>query len=184
MNENNLETAILGGGCFWCVEAVFEGLTGVISVMPGYAGGDSPIGKAHPTYEQVSGGETGHAEVIKVEFDPSRISYKNLLTVFFATHDPTTLNRQGNDVGTQYRSMILYTTEGQKNQAQDFIKELGAGVVTEVKHLDKFYEAENYHREYYRKNPDQAYCQLVINPKIEKLKKQFSNLLKSHHKNN
>ena len=172
------ETAVFGGGCFWCTEAVYEELRGVISVMPGYAGGQT----LNPTYESVSSGKTGHAETIKVEFDPLLISYEDLLTVFFATHDPTTLNRQGPDTGTQYRSMILYTNEKQKHQAEDFINKLnedGKKVVTELKPLDKFYEAEDYHKHFYKNNPDKPYCQIVINPKIDKLKERFNDLLKS-----
>jgi peptide-methionine (S)-S-oxide reductase len=174
-----LQRAIFGGGCFWCTEAVFAGLKGVHSVMPGYAGGVTP----NPTYESVSSGKSGHAEVIKIEYDSSQISFKDLLTVFFATHDPTTLNRQGADVGTQYRSLILYTTNEQKQEAEDFINDLDQGapqkVVTELKPFEKFFEAEAYHREYYQKNSDAPYCQVVISPKLEKLKKKFSELLKS-----
>lgn len=172
------ETAIFGGGCFWCTEAVFERLKGVGEVMPGYAGGTMP----NPTYEQVCSGKTGHAEVLRVDFDPEKISYKDLLTVFFATHDPTTLNQQGSDVGTQYRSIILYTSEQQKEAAEKFIDELnvaGEQVVTELKPLEKFYEAEAYHHHYFQNNPDQAYCRVVINPKLEKLKTKFANLLQS-----
>lgn len=171
------ETAIFGGGCFWCTEAVFESLRGVTSVMPGYAGGSTQ----HPTYEEVCTGETGHAEVIRVEFDPSIISYQDLLTVFFAAHDPTTLNRQGNDVGTQYRSIILYTNDRQKQDAEAFIAKLdedGANVVTEVVPLGTFYEAEPYHHHYFLNNPDKAYCQLVINPKLGKVRKRFDQLVK------
>jgi peptide-methionine (S)-S-oxide reductase len=173
--------AIFGGGCFWCTEAVFDSLNGVISVMPGYAGGTSP----NPTYESVCAGKTGHAEVIKIEFDPTRIAYKDLLTVFFATHDPTTANRQGNDVGTQYRSIILYANDVQKKEAEKFIETLNASdpggkpVVTELKSLEKFYEAENYHRQYYKNNSYQPYCQVVISPKIAKLEKEFKNILKN-----
>ena len=177
--EPKTEIAILGGECFWCVEAVFEGLKGVLSVVPGYAGGT----KSNPTYEQVSGGQTGHAEVIKIEFDPARISYKDLLAVFFAAHDPTTANRQGSDVGSQYRSIILYANENQKRQAELFIKNFNEipdnkPAVTELKPLEKFYEAEDYHHHYFLKNPSQAYCQLVINPKLEKLREKFEDLLK------
>ena len=170
-------TAVFGGGCFWCTEAVFERLEGVVSVMPGYAGGNIK----DPNYEEVCSGKTNHAEVIKIEYDPSMISYGDLLTVFFATHDPTTLNRQGADVGTQYRSMILYTDESQKAQAEEFIKKLnesGPKVVTELKSFESFYEAEEYHREYYRNNSSAPYCQIVINPKLEKLEERFSQLLK------
>lgn len=174
------ETAVFGGGCFWCTEAVFGKLKGVISVMPGYAGGS----KANPTYEEVCGGKTGHAEVVKVEYDSDKISYQDLLTVFFTTHDPTALNRQGNDVGEQYRSVIFYTTDEQKLLAEDFIKKLnesasdGDPIVTEAKPLANFYEAENYHRDYYAKNPKNAYCQVVINPKLNKVQEKFSELLK------
>lgn len=149
--------------------------------MPGYAGG----AKLNPTYEQVCNGTTGHAEVIQVEYDPTQISYEDLLTVFFAVHDPTTLNKQGNDVGTQYRSIILFTTDEQKKQAQKFIKKLsedefrGRTIVTEIRSLDTFYPAEEYHRKYYRNNPNQSYCQLIIDPKVEKLKKKLSSLLKT-----
>ena len=182
--KQTAEVAIFGGGCFWCTEAVFDELRGVLSVMPGYAGGSAK----NATYEQVCSGETGHAEVIRIEFDPSQISYKDLLTVFFATHDPTTLNRQGNDVGTQYRSIVLYASAEQKREAEQFIKELnkslphGRPVVTEVKPLGDFYEAEEYHRKYYANNPYQPYCQVMIPPKLQKLHKQFAELLKSHGK--
>lgn len=176
------EVAVFGGGCFWCTEAVFDELRGVISVMPGYAGGT----KKNPTYEEVCGGRTGHAEVIRIEFDPSQIAFKDLLTVFFATHDPTTLNRQGNDVGPQYRSIVLYANEEEKSEAENFIKELndsaafGKPVVTEVKPLGEFYKAENYHQKYYANNSYQPYCQVIISPKLGKLHKQFTQLLKSH----
>lgn len=168
------------------MEALFRELRGVISVMPGYAGGPSTSSGQAPAYEEVCSGKTGHAEVIKIEYNPEEISYKDLLTVFFAMHDPSTTNRQGNDVGPQYRSIILYTNEEQKKEAEDFIKNLNASsmegkpIVTEVRPLDKFHEAEEYHRDYYQKNPTQAYCQIVINPKLEKLQKEFSELLKSH----
>jgi len=180
----NTEAAVFGGGCFWCTEAVFDELRGVVSVMPGYAGGSVK----NPTYEQVCGGGTGHAEVIRIEFEPSQISFKDLLTVFFATHDPTTLNRQGNDVGSQYRSTILYADEEQKQEAERFIKDLnetkafGKPVVTTVERLGEFYEAEDYHRKYYANNPYQPYCQFMIPPKLQKLHKQFAELLKSHAK--
>ncbi len=182
--KQKTEVAVFGGGCFWCTEAVFDELRGVVSVMPGYAGGSVK----NPTYEQVCSGRTGHAEVIRIEFDPSRITYTDLLTVFFATHDPTTLNRQGNDVGTQYRSIILYRSEEQKREAESFIKELndssahGKPVVTEVKPHDEFYEAEEYHRKYYENNSYRPYCQVIISPKLHKVHKQFTELLKSHSK--
>jgi peptide-methionine (S)-S-oxide reductase len=175
------QIAVFGGGCFWCTEAVFEELKGVGAVMPGYAGGTVK----DPTYDQVSSGETGHAEVTRVEYDPSQISYHDLLTVFFATHDPTTLNRQGNDVGTQYRSAIFYTTAEQKIEAEQFIKELtsqdpaGHPIVTEVMPLTVFYEAEDYHQQYFKLNASAGYCQVIIEPKVEKLQKQFAELLKS-----
>jgi peptide-methionine (S)-S-oxide reductase len=173
-----IRTAVFGGGCFWCTETVFERLKGVISVMPGYAGGAA----ANPTYEQVCSGRSGHAEVVRIEYDPNMVSFEDLLTVFFSTHDPTTLNRQGNDVGTQYRSIFFWDTEDQKREAQDFIKHLERsgefpGIVTEIKPLETFYEAEDYHREYYRRNTNQPYCQFVISPKVEKLQKRFRELL-------
>ncbi|MBI4528206.1 MAG: peptide-methionine (S)-S-oxide reductase MsrA [Deltaproteobacteria bacterium] len=183
MNDKT-EIAVFGGGCFWCTEAVFDELRGVVSVMPGYAGG----AVKNPSYEQVCSGESGHAEVIRIEFNPSQITYRDLLAAFFATHDPTTLNRQGADVGTQYRSIVLYANEEQKREAETFIEELngsstyGQPVVTEVKPLEEFYEAEEYHRKYYAANSYQPYCQIVISPKLHKIQKQFTDLLKSHHK--
>ncbi|HJV33019.1 MAG TPA: peptide-methionine (S)-S-oxide reductase MsrA [Patescibacteria group bacterium] len=176
------ESAVLGGGCFWCTESIFKELKGVVSVAPGYAGGEMP----EPTYEQVCGGDTGHAEVIRVEFDPAAISFSDILQVFFATHDPTTLNRQGNDVGTQYRSIILYADAKQKSEAETVIAELkasggygGREVVTELKPLEKFWEAEAYHRDYYAKNRgENPYCQLVIDPKLKKFREKFRSLLK------
>jgi peptide-methionine (S)-S-oxide reductase len=181
---NDRQTAVFGGGCFWCTEAVFAELRGVISVMPGYTGGTTPS----PTYEQVCTGETGHAEATRVIFDPSQISYHDLLTVFFATHDPTTLNRQGNDVGTQYRSAIFYTTPEQEAEAEKFIAELtasdpdGRPIVTEVMPLGEFYDAEDYHRQYFKNHPGAGYCQVIIEPKVEKLQKQFATLLKEKSK--
>jgi peptide-methionine (S)-S-oxide reductase len=182
MNDPRSAVAVFGGGCFWCTEAVFDELRGVKSVASGYAGGSTK----NPTYEEVCGGRTGHAEVIKIEFDPGEIAFKDLLTVFFATHDPTTLNRQGNDVGTQYRSAIFYANEEQKREAEAFIKELndskafGKSVVTTLEPLGEFYEAEDYHQKYYVNNPYQPYCQYMIPPKLNKLHKQFGALLKSH----
>lgn len=175
------QTAIFGGGCFWCTEAVFQMLRGVSSVASGYAGGSTE----NPTYEQVSSGRTGHAEVIKIEFDPSQIAYKELLTVFFATHDPTTPNRQGNDVGTQYRSIVLYTNEEQRSDAEQYIAELQKDfgktrVVTEIEPLDTFYDAEDYHKEYYLRNQMNPYCQALINPKLTKVKEKFKALLKKN----
>ncbi len=188
--DKNLKTAIFGGGCFWCTESVFKMLRGVVSVVPGYAGGEgsasggSVLAGRAPTYEEVSRGDTGHAEVIKIDYDPSQIKFEDLLTVFFASHDPTTINRQGADVGTQYRSIILYTDESQKEVANKFIAELNASspsgtpIVTEVEVLKQFYPAEEYHLDYYARNQDAPYCQIVINPKLEKVQKQFADLLK------
>lgn len=177
MTHMNTGTAVFGGGCFWCTEAVFDMLRGVKSVVPGYAGGKT----VKPSYEAVCTGETGHAEVIKVDFDPSVISYDDLLTVFFAAHDPTTRNRQGNDVGTQYRSIILYADETQRKAAAAFITKLNADgkkVVTDLVPLETFYEAESTHHRYFEKNPDKAYCQLVINPKLENVRERFQELMK------
>ena len=172
------EIAVFGGGCFWCTEAIYQELEGVLEVWPGYAGGTTP----NPSYEAVCSGRTGHAEGIKIEFEPEKISYQTLLTVFFGTHDPTTLNRQGNDAGTQYRSIILTTTPEQKKVAEAYIKEaqkeVGEPIVTEIKPLETFYEAEDYHKNYYARNVLQPYCQFVINPKISKLKEKFRELLK------
>lgn len=180
MTKEN-EIAVFGGGCFWCAEAVFESLKGVVSVAPGYAGGHVE----NPTYDQVSSGKTGHAEVIKIEFDPSKITYRELLVVFFASHDPTTPGRQGDDVGEQYRSIILYANEEQKRQAEKIIEEInnrkgGELVVTQVEELKEFYEAEDYHKQYYLKHKTAPYCELVINPKLEKVQNQFAKILKSH----
>lgn len=172
------EKAVFGGGCFWCMEAVFKMLKGVKVVKPGYAGGS----REDATYEKVSSGKTGHAEVTYIEYDPSEVKYQDLLTVFFASHDPTTLNRQGNDVGPQYRSIIFYTTEAQKAEAERFIKELDA--ITELEPFKDlpaqagFYEAENYHRNYYESHKDAPYCQIIINSKLEKVQKDFANLIK------
>ncbi len=176
------EIAVFGGGCFWCTEAVFKMLKGITSVLPGYAGGTTK----NPTYEQVSSGNTGHTECVQVEFNTSEITYHDLLTVFFGSHDPTTPNRQGNDVGTQYRSAIFYTTPEQKTTAESFIKELndsnkeGRPIVTEVVPLDIFYVAENYHQDYFANHKDAPYCEIIINPKLEKVVKQFGNLLKDN----
>ncbi len=178
----NQETIVFGGGCFWCTEAVFKMLKGVVEVMSGYAGGTTP----NPTYESVSTGKTGHAEVIRITYDPSQVSFDDLLTVFFATHDATTLDRQGPDIGSQYRSVILYTNDKQKESSENKIKEInssnpaGRPIVTQVQLLDKFYPAEEYHRDFYAKNPSQAYCQLIINPKLEKVQKDFADLLKTN----
>ncbi|HEU0022278.1 MAG TPA: peptide-methionine (S)-S-oxide reductase MsrA [Dehalococcoidia bacterium] len=175
------EIAVFGGGCFWCTEAVFAELKGVLAVNPGYAGGHTE----NPTYRQVCRENTGHAEVIKVQFDPDQITYNRLLEVFFATHDPTTLNRQGADIGTSYRSIILYTTDDQKKRARAFIRELdgsgskGSPIVTEVARLERFYEAEADHKQYYRNNPAAMYCQIVIRPKVEKARKEFADQVDS-----
>lgn len=178
------EEIVFGGGCFWCTEAVFKMLKGVHSVEPGYAGGHTE----NPTYAQVSEGTTGHAEVIKIVYDPDQIAFEELLQVFFGSHDATQLNRQGADVGTQYRSAIFYTTERQGQKAQHYVDMLnglqGAGetgvrkIVTEVLPLEKFYPAESYHKDYFANNPQAGYCQLVIAPKVEKVEKKFGSLLK------
>ena len=184
MQDNNTEKelAIFGGGCFWCTEAVFKMLKGVYGVLPGYAGGTTK----NPTYEQVSSGNTGHAECIQIEFDPAEVKYTDLLTVFFGSHDPTTVNRQGADIGTQYRSVIFWTTPAQRVEAKVFIDRINASnkegkpIVTEVLPLDTFYVAENYHKDYYERNKDAGYCQLVINPKLEKVVQKFGELLKNN----
>jgi peptide-methionine (S)-S-oxide reductase len=180
MGQQNMQTAVFGGGCFWCGEAVFQRLQGVENVTAGYAGGTAKS----PTYEQVSAEQTGHAEAIKIEYNPEIISYDTLLSVFFSTHDPTTLNRQGNDVGEQYRSAILYATEEQRQEAEQFIQKLEEdkafqnSIVTELAPLQDFYEAEDYHQNYYNKNKQAPYCQLVIDPKIQKLQQKYSHLLR------
>lgn len=180
MPGTNPKTIVFGGGCFWCTEAVFKMLKGVESVTPGYAGGTVP----NPTYEQVCTGKTGHAEATRVVYNPEAISLQDLLTVFFASHDPTTPNRQGNDVGTQYRSVVLYTDQAQKEETEAFIAKLNASskegvpIVTEVKPLNAFYEAEEYHKDYFARNPQQAYCQIVINPKLQKVQEGFAALLR------
>lgn len=173
------ETIVLGGGCFWCTEAVFLMLKGVKSVQPGYAGGHV----MNPTYEQVCTGETGHIEVIKIVYDPDQLAFEEILRVFFATHDATTPNRQGNDIGPQYNSAIFYTTECQREKAQHYIDVINkAGhvqpIVTQVRPLDAFYIAEDYHKNYYEKNKSAGYCQLIIEPKVEKVQQTFKSLLK------
>jgi len=176
----NNEFIVFGGGCFWCIEAVFEMVKGVSKVASGYTGGHVK----NPTYEAVSSGTSGHAEVVRVEYDPAVITSEDLLNVFFAVHDPTELNRQGNDVGEQYRSAIFYTTEEQKIAAEKFVsannasKEFHDSIVTQIEPLGDFYPAEDYHKAYYRQNRSQSYCQLVIDPKIAKFKKRFQELLK------
>lgn len=178
--QDEKQVATLGGGCFWCLEAVFDELQGVEQVVSGYAGGHVP----NPTYEQVCTGTTGHAEVVQITFDPRLISYRELLQVFFAVHDPTTPNRQGADVGPQYRSIILYHNGEQKQIAEGVIAELEAArvwpnpIVTEVVPLQAFYPAEDYHQKYFKNNPWQAYCQVVIAPKVSKFRKEFGARLK------
>ena len=166
-----MEIATLGGGCFWCTEALFKRLKGVNSVMSGYAGGDLE----NPSYGKVSMGSTGHAETIQIEFDPAIISYAKILEVFWATHDPTTLNRQGADVGTQYRSVIFYHNDKQKEIAEKFKQ---PSFVTQIIPFDKFYKAEDYHQNYYDRNKEAPYCQIVINPKIQKLLEEFKKDIK------
>ncbi|OTG84238.1 peptide-methionine (S)-S-oxide reductase [Acinetobacter sp. ANC 5054] len=173
-----MQQAVFGGGCFWCVEAVFLQLRGVDSVVSGYAGGVS----LDPTYKQICEGNTQHAEVIQINFDDAQISFKQLLDVFFATHDPTTLNRQGNDVGTQYRSVIFYQNEMQKQQAEQRIEELkaeGLDIVTELSPMPTFYPAEEYHQNFFARNPNQGYCNFSIPPKLMKLRSKFQDLIKS-----
>lgn len=178
--DNRFEVATLAGGCFWCLEAVFDDVKGVQSVESGYAGG----GKGNPTYREVCTGMTGHAEVAQVTFDPQIISFKEILNVFFAVHDPTTLNRQGADVGTQYRSAIFYHDDVQKKVATELINELNSQkiwdhpIVTEVTLFDKFYMAEDYHQEYFANNPNQPYCQAVVAPKVAKFRKHHLDMLK------
>lgn len=179
-DEKNLETATLGAGCFWCVEAIFENLKGVESVESGYSGGDNK----NPTYKEVCSGTTNHAEVCQIKFDPEVISFEELLEVFWQTHDPTTLNKQGADVGTQYRSVIFYHTNKQKELAETYKSKLieakvfSTPIVTEISPAVKFYIAENYHQDYYQANKSQPYCNMVITPKLEKFKKIFEQKLK------
>ncbi len=173
-----MQQAVFGGGCFWCVEAVFLQLLGVEKVVSGYAGGLT----VNPTYEQICEGDTQHAEVIQIHFDESQISFSQLLDIFFATHDPTTLNRQGNDVGTQYRSVIYYQNELQQQEAQQRIDELkaeGLNIVTELSPMPSFYPAEDYHQNFFARNPNQGYCNFSIPPKLMKLRSKFQDLLKS-----
>ena len=174
------DTATFGQGCFWCAEAIFERVKGVESVISGYAGGHSP----NPSYEQVCNGNTGHAEVVQIIYDPDIISYDDLLKIFWKTHDPTTLNKQGADVGEQYRSIILYHNEQQKEKAEYYKKELDKSgawdkpIVTQIVPFTKFYNAEDYHQNYFEKNPNQGYCSFVIAPKVEKFEKVFKDKLK------
>ena len=178
--QNELEVATFAGGCFWCTEAVFLELDGVKKVVSGYIGGKT----INPTYKDICNGDTGHAEAIQIIFDPNRISFGQLLEIFFATHDPTTLNRQGNDIGTQYRSEIFYNNEAQKQISEGYIdlmsKEntFGKPIVTKVSAASKFYEAEDYHQNYYNQNKEQGYCSYIITPKIEKLQKVYKDKLK------
>jgi peptide-methionine (S)-S-oxide reductase len=177
----NFETAVFGGGCFWCLEAVFQRLPGIKSVESGYMGGHVE----NPTYKQVCTGTTGHAEVVRVTFDPGQISYRDLLDVFFAIHDPTTLNRQGNDVGTQYRSVIFYNSEEQRRLAEEMIADLGSArefpdrIVTAVEPATKLFLAEGYHQNYFNENSEQPYCRFIIAPKLEKFRKTFAEKLKA-----
>ena len=178
--KEHIEVATIGGGCFWCVEAIFERVEGVLSVESGYSGGTSE----NPTYKDVSTGTTGHAEVVQISYDPSVVGFAQLLEIFFRTHDPTTLNRQGADAGSQYRSVIFYHTEDQRRVAERVVTELdGAGiwpdpVVTSIEPFTGFYSAEDYHQEYFLNNPNQGYCRVVIQPKVEKFEKTFRSLLK------
>jgi peptide-methionine (S)-S-oxide reductase len=179
--EGNYKIAVFGGGCFWCSEAIFNQLKGVKKVVSGFAGGTVP----NPSYKEVCTGRTGHAECVQIIYDPNEISYPELLEVFWDTHDPTTMNRQGADVGTQYRSVIFYTDEEQKKLATEYKERLekekiwDKPIVTEITKFDKFYSAEAYHQEYYENNPDQAYCRIVITPKVEKFRKIFAEKLKT-----
>lgn len=180
VNMSNLDTATFGNGCFWCTEAIFQNVEGVEKVESGYSGGQID----NPTYKQVCTGETGHAEVLQIYFDPKKITFDELLEIFWKTHDPTTLNRQGNDVGTQYRSVVFYHNEEQKKLAEKYKAELNASgayskpIVTEISPFSKFYIAENYHQDYYNQNGEQPYCYFVIKPKVEKFEKVFKNKLK------
>lgn len=175
-----MKIATFANGCFWCTEAIFKELRGVESVVPGYTGGNVP----NPSYAAVCSGETGHAEALQITFDPKVISYRDLLKVFFLTHDPTTLNRQGNDIGTQYRSAIFYHSDSQKKDAEEVVKEIEKEkiyqnpIVTKIEPAKEFYEAESYHQNYYEKNPDQAYCRIIIDPKVAKFRNQFVEMLK------
>ncbi len=183
LNSNNmdLKTATFGSGCFWCTEAIFELVEGVSDVVSGYAAGDTK----NPTYEEVTSGTTNHAEVVSITYDPSIVSYLELLEIFWRTHDPTTLNRQGADVGTQYRSIILYHDSDQKRLSEETLKKLdesgawNSPIVTKIEKLENFYPAEQYHQNYYELNPNNSYCSYVISPKIDKFKKAFSDILKN-----
>lgn len=180
MNTNNMETATLGAGCFWCVEAVFDDLRGVVSVESGYSGGHTE----NPTYREVCSETTGHAEVVSITFDRNEISFREILQVFFTVHDPTTLNRQGNDIGSSYRSAIFYHSDEQRKTAEEVIKEITAEgvyddpIVTEITPFDKFYIAEDYHQEYFANNPNQPYCAAVVAPKVAKFRQKYVSKLK------
>lgn len=184
MDKNENEVAYLAGGCYWCIEAVFQRLEGVVSVESGFTGGTVK----NPTYKAVCEGTTGHAEVCKITFDPKIVSFEEMLHVFFSAHDPTTLNRQGNDVGTQYRSGIYYTSEEQKSIAKQYISQLTEAktwpdeIVTEVAEFDIFYPAEDYHQNYYNQNESQSYCAFVVRPKVEKFMKKFGDRIKKEYK--
>ncbi len=178
--SESLQVATLGGGCFWCIEAVYSELKGVVKAESGYAGGSVP----NPSYEDVCTDETGHAEVVQITFDPAVISYREILQVFFSVHDPTTLNRQGGDAGTQYRSVIFYHNDGQKKIVEEVMKEIektkiwDKPIVTQLAPLEKFYKAEAYHQNYFKNNPGQGYCQIVIEPKVTKFRKQYFDKLR------
>jgi peptide-methionine (S)-S-oxide reductase len=182
MTKENLETATLAAGCFWCVEAIFDDLKGVESVVSGYSGGHTE----NPTYQEVCSETTGHAEVVQIKFDPSLVSFKEILQVFFTVHDPTQLNRQGNDIGSSYRSAIFYHSDEQKRIAEEVIAEFTAEqiydnpIVTEITAFDKFWSAENYHQEYFANNPNQPYCAAVVAPKVAKFRQKFLSRLKSN----
>ncbi|MBT8376723.1 MAG: peptide-methionine (S)-S-oxide reductase MsrA [Bacteroidia bacterium] len=177
--DKNIQIATVGGGCFWCTEAVFQELKGVESVVSGYSGGNAP---GHPTYREICSGLTGHAEVIQITFNTDIISYEELLIIFMTTHDPTTLNRQGADKGTQYRSVIFYHDDAQKKIAEDVLKAMATyyedPIVTELSPLEVFYKAEDYHQDYYKNNKEQGYCNFVITPKLAKLRKLYADKLK------
>jgi len=179
-----MEIATFAGGCFWCTEAIFQRLKGVMRVVSGYSGGDLPAGGGSPTYEDVSTGATGHAEAIQIEFDPQTITYGKLLEIFFHLHDPTTVNRQGNDVGTQYRSVIFYHSEEQKTEAEKVLKQIEEEhiypdpIITQIVPFESFYKAEADHQNFYNNNPDYGYCRVIIDPKLKKLLREFRNEVK------
>jgi peptide-methionine (S)-S-oxide reductase len=178
---SDIQQAIFGGGCFWCIEAVFQRVQGVESVASGYMGGAN----ANPTYKQVCGGDTGHVEVVKITFNPEQVSFRELLDIFFTVHDPTTLNRQGNDAGTQYRSVIFYTSDEQRREAEEFIvqlessKSFSSPVVTAVEPAAEFYQAEDYHKNYFNDNRYQPYCMFVVGPKVQKFQQKFGQKLRA-----